>query len=232
MNEGTDVFISGGGIAGLAAAAGFAARGLTVTLVDPSKPDTKASDPGADLRSTAFLQPARSLLEANGVWDALAPHATPLETLQVIDTAGDPPEPLVTRAFQSSDISDEPFGWNIPNWLTRSVLTDVLTGAPNVDLRIGAGFDTILTRETEVRIRLTDGSKLKAGLAVAADGRASPLRTALGIDTKTVRYGQKALAFAVTHDEPHHNISTELYHQGGAFVLVPLPDHQGKPASS
>jgi len=112
------------------------------------------------------------------------------------------------------------------------VLAEDLATMPGVDLRLGTGFARILTREREARVTLSDGTRLAARLAVAADGRASPLRTALGIGVDTIRYGQKALAFAVTHDVPHDNVSTELYHRGGAFVLVPLPDHGGKPASA
>jgi len=54
----------------------------------------------------------------------------------------------------------------------------------------------------------------------------------LGIGVKTTRYGQKALAFSVSHDLPHGNVSTEVHRSGGPFTLVPLPDRDGKPASS
>ncbi|MDJ1007748.1 MAG: FAD-dependent monooxygenase [Paracoccaceae bacterium] len=230
--ERSDVFISGAGIAGLTAAAVLARRGLSVTIADPAPPEGSASDPGADLRSTAFLQPARALFEEAGLWAALAPEATALQTLRVIDTAGDPPQARTVRSFEAAEISDAPFGWNLPNWLTRKVLTEALAVTPGVDLRLGTAFESILTREREARIRLTDGTRLIARLAIAADGRASPLRAGLGIGTTTTRYGQKALAFSVTHEVPHENVSTELYHRGGAFVLVPLPDHDGKPASA
>jgi len=76
---------------------------------------------------------------------------------------------------------------------------------------------------------LIDGEAI---VVVAADGRASPVREAAGIDVKVTRYGQKALAFAVTHPHPHGNTSIELYNEGGAFVLVPLPDQKGGPASA
>jgi len=54
----------------------------------------------------------------------------------------------------------------------------------------------------------------------------------MGIDVKTWRYGQKALAFAVSHDAPHENVSTEIHRTGGPFTTVPLPDHNGKHMSS
>ncbi len=79
---------------------------------------------------------------------------------------------------------------------------------------------------------LTDGARLSARLVIGADGRDSPVREAAGIGVRTTRYGQKALAFAVTHPEPHDNVSTEIYNRGGAFTLVPLPDHDGRPSSA
>lgn len=232
MSQTTDIFISGGGIAGLTAALTLSHLGHRVTLADPTPPASNAQTSGADLRSTAFLQPARELFEEADLWSSLAPHATPLETLAVIDCTGNPPEPRTERAFKSSDLGAPAFGWNLPNWLTRKVLTERLQAAKNAEVRLGVGFRSILTREREAIVTLTYGARLRAKLAIAADGRASPLRDALGITTDIKRYGQKALAFVVTHPEPHRNVSTELYLSGGAFTLVPLPDVEGTPASA
>ncbi|CAN0586972.1 unnamed protein product, partial [Ectocarpus sp. 12 AP-2014] len=69
-------------------------------------------------------------------------------------------------------------------------------------------------------------------MVVAADGRNSPMRQAAGIGVKTTRFGQKALAFAVTHPIPHCNVSTEIHRTGGPFTLVPLPDLDGQPCSA
>lgn len=230
--EATDIFISGGGIAGLAAAAAFGHAGFSVVLADPAPPPESSTDPTSDLRSTAFLQPARDLFEETGLWDTLAPHATPLQTLRAVDTTGWPPEVRASRDFRSDDISDRPFGWNLLNWQTRAALAARIARMPNVDLRLGTGFARMLTREREAIVTLTDNSTLTARLVIGADGRTSPVREAAQIPVKTTRYGQKALAFTVTHLHPHENISTELYNDGGAFVLVPLADVQGGPASA
>lgn len=228
----TDVFISGAGIAGLAMALGMARAGFHVVLADPTPPPDAAASEGSDLRSTAFLQPARKLLEDSDLWSLLATHSTPLEVLRVIDCAGDPPEARTERAFRADDLGEAAFGWNLPNWLTRKILTEAAETTEQIDLRLSTGFARLLTREREALVTLTDGTRMTARLAIAADGRASPLREAAGIETETTRYGQKALAFAVRHETPHDNVSTELYHRGGAFVLVPLPDHDGQPASA
>ena len=228
----TDIFISGGGIAGLVAAAAFGRAGFSVILADPAPPVGSADEDGSDLRSTAYLQPARDLIEAAGLWDTLSAHATPLQTLRVMDTVGWPPSLRAARSFESSDLGDRPFGWNLPNWLTRKVLTETLAGMDRVDLRLGTGFARLVQRDAHAIVTLTDGTTLQARLVIGADGRASPVREAAGIDTDIRRYGQKALAFSVTHPHPHHNISTEIYNRGGAFTLVPMQDHQGGPASA
>ncbi|MDJ1016608.1 MAG: FAD-dependent monooxygenase [Paracoccaceae bacterium] len=228
----SDIFVSGGGIAGLIAAAAFADLGLSVVIADPAPPPKSAEADGSDLRSTAYLKPACDLLESIGLWSDLAPVATPLETLRVIDCSGSPPAIRTERAFSSTDLGEPVFGWNLPNWLTRKLLAKRLAGLSGVDLRLGAAFQSILTRDREAIVGLSDGSRHRARLAVAADGRASPLREAVGIGVDTTRYGQKALAFVVSHEAPHNNVSTEIYLSGGAFTVVPLPDHQGKPTSA
>ena len=119
MTHDCDILISGGGIAGLTAAAAFGTAGFDVICVDPAPPVTDRDAAGADMRTTAMLQPARDVLAAAGLWDALIPHAAELQIMRIVDAGGELPEPRVTREFDASDISDAPFGWNFPNWLLR-----------------------------------------------------------------------------------------------------------------
>ncbi|WP_424975161.1 UbiH/UbiF family hydroxylase [Dinoroseobacter sp. S124A] len=228
----TDILISGGGVAGLSAAAAFGTAGFDVVVVDPAPPVTEGDAADADLRTTAFLQPSRDVLARAGLWERLAPFAAPLQVMQIIDAGGPEPVARVQKAFDAEDISDEPFGWNLQNWLLRREMLARVTELPNVDFRAGIGTADVLTRATEARVRLTDGSMVSAQLLIAADGRNSPVREALGIDVQTTRYGQKALAFAVTHPLPHDSVSTEIHRSGGPFTLVPLPDLDGQPRSA
>ncbi|MGJ8616739.1 MAG: UbiH/UbiF family hydroxylase [Sulfitobacter sp.] len=227
-----DVLISGGGIAGLTAAAAFGAAGFKVICVDPTPPVITHDAEGADMRSTAMLQPARAVLEAAGIWAHLAPHAAPLQIMRIVDAGGVDPEPRVTREFDAAEISEQPFGWNFPNWLLRRELLARLAELPNVDFRPGTGTTTLFARTSNARVGLTDGTRITTKLVIAADGRDSPMRTAAGIEVSTRRYGQKALAFAVTHPLPHNNVSTEVHRSGGPFTLVPLPDRDGMPSSA
>ena len=228
----TDILVSGGGVAGLTAAAVFGAAGFSVICVDPAPPVTERDVEGSDLRTTAFLQPAQQLLDFAGLWDRLAPHAADLQIMRIVDAGGDLPEPRVTRDFNASDISEKPFGWNLPNWLLRREMVARLAEMPNVDFRPGTATRALFTRATEARVTLTTGDVIRAKMVIAADGRASPMREAAGIPVKTTRYGQKALAFAVTHPIPHDNVSTEIHRSGGPLTLVPLPDYNGLPSSA
>ena len=227
-----DILISGGGIAGLTAAAAFGTAGFHVICVDPAPPITERDAQGADMRSTAMLQPARKVLEDAGVWDALSAHAAPLQIMRIVDAGGAEPSPRVTCEFDATDISDAPFGWNFPNWLLRRALVARLEALERVDFRPGTATTSLFTRTGEARVGLTDGSRITTRLVIAADGRTSPMREAADIAVTTRRYGQKALAFAVTHPIPHENVSTEVHRSGGPFTLVPLPDRDGLPCSA
>ncbi len=232
MTDSCDILISGGGIAGLTAAAVFGAAGFDVVCVDPAPPIIERDAEGSDMRTTAFLQPARGLLEQCGLWERLNEHAAPLQVMRIVDAGGELPEPRVVRDFNAADISDQPFGWNLPNWLLRREMVARLAELPNVDFRPGTGTVSLFTRTAEARVRLSDDSRIRCKLVIAADGRNSPMRDAAGIGVRTTRYGQKALAFAVTHPTAHENVSTEIHRSGGPFTLVPLPDWKGQPSSA
>jgi 2-octaprenyl-6-methoxyphenol hydroxylase len=152
--------------------------------------------------------------------------------MRIVDAGGETPTARITKDFNAADVSDLPFGWNFPNWLLRREMVARLAELPSVDFRPGTATTSLFTREREARVGLTDGERVEARLVIAADGRGSPMREAAGIKVQTTRYGQKALAFAVTHDLPHDNISTEIHRTGGPFTLVPLPDYQGSPSSA
>lgn len=228
----SDILVSGGGVAGLAAAAAFGSAGFRVICTDPAPPVTRAEAPGADLRSTAFLQPSIGVLKAAGLWARLEPHATPLRLMRIVDGGGAPGTARAIHDFDAADIGLTAFGWNLPNWLLRREMAARLGELPNVSFRPGVATKDVLTRDAEALVTLSDGTRVRTRLLIAADGRASPVREAAGIAVDTIRYGQKALAFAVTHPLPHNMISTEVHRSGGPFTLVPLPDRDGLPCSA
>ncbi|MFV0384829.1 UbiH/UbiF family hydroxylase [Paracoccus sp. (in: a-proteobacteria)] len=230
--ENVDILISGGGIAGLIAAAAFGAEGHATLCIDPAPPVTSETAAGADLRSTAFLMPSVALLQRIRLWDRLSPFATPLQIMRIVDAGGATPRARLTRDFDASEIGDQPFGWNLPNWLLRREIAARLEELPNVRFQPGTATVDVITGDEAALVTLSDGRRIRARLLIGADGRNSAVRQASGIGVRTFRYGQKALAFAVTHEIPHQNVSTEVHRSGGPFTLVPLPDRDGQPSSA
>ena len=144
-----DIFISGGGIAGQVSAAAFAAAGFSVVMADPFVPVTTADEEKSDLRSTAFLRPARQL-----------------DQLAVIDTTGWPPEVRERRVFRSDDMGDEPFGWNLMNWVVRREIWTSLQEQPLITPLYGTGFRSIVQRTGEIIV--THCQPCKTGMAMMA----------------------------------------------------------------
>ena len=224
----TDILVAGGGIAGLSAAARFAADGHEVMVVDPAP----AGAPAQDLRTTAFLQPAIGTLTTAGAWDAMAAHATPLRLMRIIDAGGSTRAVRETADFTAEAAGHDVFGWNVPNMAARRSLAEQLARQTNADLMQGVGVADFSGRLDQALVRLSDGTKVQARLVVAADGRNSTLRELAGITVHRWDYGQHALVFSVAHTNDHDGISTEIHRTGGPLTLVPMPDAEGEHRSA
>ncbi|MEM1385201.1 MAG: FAD-dependent oxidoreductase [Pseudomonadota bacterium] len=220
----TDIAVVGGGIAGLAATARLAAVGAEVLCIDPA-PAAEESD---DLRTTAYLQPAIETLQAAGAWDAMAAESAPLWTMRLVDAGG--PQPMVREScdFTAAELQDRPFGHNVPNRTAKQALR----AAVGDRLLDGRTVASVLRREREAILRLSDGTQIRARLVVAADGRDSAVRQGAGIAARRWDYVQRALVFAVRHEAPHRGVSTEIHRTGGPLTLVPMPDREGAPCSA
>jgi 2-octaprenyl-6-methoxyphenol hydroxylase len=224
----TDILVAGGGIAGLAATARLAAAGFDVTCVDPAP----AGAPGADQRTTAFLEPAVATLERAGAWAGMATGAAPLWTMRLVDAGGRAREVRESADFEAAEMMERPFGWNVANVAIREALLARLAALPGARLINGQTVAGVVARTAHALARLSGGGQVRTQLVVAAGGRDSTLREAAGIGARRWHYGQKALVFAVTHPRPHAGVSTEIHRTGGPLTLVPMPDRDDRPCSS
>jgi len=229
MTERTfDIAVVGAGAAGLTAALAFARDGYSTALVGPVRVNR-------DGRTVALLDGSVSLLEALGAWDAILPHAAPLETMRLVD-ATDNLFRAPTVEFKSHEIDLDAFGWNVENATLVETLAEAVGEVPGlVHLPVAAeglggvqevlapGADTAEESGSKRAVRLADGSTILASLIVAADGRASKLREGAEIRTRTWTYPQKALTTILAHERDHRDISSEFHTRHGPFTLVPLP---------
>src|SRR5690606_28358456 len=73
-----------------------------------------------------------------------------------------------------------------------------------------------------VRLRLDDGSRLEARLAVAADGAGSVLRRLAGLDVDAHDYGQRGVVAFLESSRPHQETAWQRFLPGGPLALLPF----------
>lgn len=212
-SAGEDVLVAGGGPAGMLAALLVARTGASVVLIAPP--------PRPDSRTTALLDGSVAILRDAGLWPAVADAAAPLRKLRLVDGG----QRLVRTpevTFAAAELGLDAFGWNVPNAALLEALAGALAREPGVR-RIDAEVTEATAGQDAVHVTASDGAAFAAPLAIAAEGRRSPLRAAAGIDLPLKRLPQTALAFVVAHTLDHGDVSTEFHHEEGPFTLVPMP---------
>jgi 2-octaprenyl-6-methoxyphenol hydroxylase len=212
-----EVVIVGGGPAGLTAAIALASTGVETALVakPPALPDH---------RTSALLQGSVKALDTLGVWQHCQKHAAPLRLMRIIDDTA-----RLLRApevcFAASEIGLDAFGYNVENRFLIAALDARARELPALT-RIHDQAVAVGIADAQVMVRCRRGPAISARLAIAADGRHSLCRTAVGIDIRSRTYTQTALTFNLGHSREHHDTSTEFHAEGGPFTLVPLPQRR------
>ena len=213
-----DVLIIGGGLVGGPLACALAGAGLAVVVVDGEDP-ARAVAPEFDGRASAVALAPQRLLAAIGLWPDIASFAAPIKQIRVSDGAS----PLFLN-YDHQEIGDAPFGWIVENRAMRQAIFrrfGELKGLVSLAPMRLAGFDR---QRDRVVATLDDGRRVTAALAVAADGRASPIRAAAGIGVTRWDYGQTAIVCTVAHERPHHDTAHEHFLPAGPFAILPLTD--------
>lgn len=209
-----DIAIVGAGLAGSLAALALSDSGRTVALIAPP---TRV----ADGRTTALMDQSIAFLKTLALWDAIAPHAAALETMQILDgTTRLLRAPPV--AFRSGEVGLDAFGYNIPNLPFLKVLDERIAAQGNI-ARLENGVTAANSFENGVELVLDDGERVLAALVVGADGKKSRIRDSAGIGVRAWSYPQSALVLNFAHERPHGNVSTEFHTESGPFTQVPLP---------
>ncbi len=218
-----DIAIGGGSFAGLALALAIVRAshtGLTVAVVDRSLPGPDPMKP--DPRAFALAAGSRRLLEAIGVWPAVASEAEPVSGIDITDSdLGDFMRPLALS--YDTTLDGEPQMLILPADTLRAALVDAVLAEPDVTLVTGSDIAGLDMAPGYGRIRLRNGDSIAGRLVVAADGARSTLRDAAGISIVGGHYGQRGIITVVSHGEEHGGRAVQHFLPGGPFAMLPLP---------
>ncbi|MBL6599863.1 MAG: FAD-dependent oxidoreductase, partial [Alphaproteobacteria bacterium] len=189
----SDIAVIGGGLSGLTTALALARCGFQVILND-REPEAVMMRMERDGRTTAIAASGRSMLEALGIWELLAPGAEPILDIRVSD--GDSRQFL---HYDHREVGDTPMGHIIENALLKRALFDAVKAQENIRYEPGVGVGSIEVEPGQASASLEDGRSLRASLLIGADGRASKIRQLAGIRVTRLNYGQTSLVFTVAH---------------------------------
>ncbi len=214
-----DAVVVGAGVVGAACAAGLAQQGLEVVLVEGSPP-TPWSPAAPDLRVYAFAHDNARLLGRLGAWDpVLASDAVqPYRRMRVWDAGGGGELVFDADAFGRREL-----GWI----LEQALLVDRLwtaVAASRLDVRCPARVESLVQDDEGVELRLDDGSRVAARVAIAADGAGSTLRGLAGIDVDSHDYGQAGVVAYVATERPHEATAWQRFLPGGPLAFLPCAD--------
>ena len=213
-----DVAVVGGGVVGAACALALAGLDLDVTLVEAAEPaDWSPSRP--DLRVFAFAPDNAALLDSFGAWrEVLDARAQPYRRMRVWDAAGGGELAFDADAFGRGEL-----GWIVENALLVDRLWTALSRA-GVDVRAPARVEALEQDDGGVRLRLDDGGRVDARLAVAADGAESTLRRLAGGEVSRRDYGQRGVVAYIETDRPHGETAWQRFLPTGPLAVLPFAD--------
>lgn len=216
----SDVVIGGGGMVGLTLGLALAKAGLNVVVADPV-PQTAATDAKFDGRVSALAFASVRLLEALGVWAHLKPNAEPITDILVTDAAlGRAPSPFSLH-FDSRE-QGLPLGHIAENRHIREALFAEAAATERLTFIAPAAMTGLESSAHFIDATLANGETVRAKLAIAADGRDSPMRERMGIGIVGWSYSQWGIVATVEHEKPHNGVAYEHFLPSGPFAILPM----------
>lgn len=229
-----EIIIVGAGLAGISLALALAAQRRSVLVLDAKPAPLMPAAPAEyDQRIYAISPAGVAWLKDVRAWQALnAARITPAYDMHIHgDDEPSPPggDGLHLSAYRAGvgelcTIVEE-------REMMR-VLQDAAGYASGVEVLRPAEPAALHAGADMASLTLADGRVFEAQLIIAADGARSWVRTAAGITTDEIAYGQTAVVANFLAEKPHFNRASQWFRVesdgGGSSILawLPLPGNQ------
>lgn len=216
-----DLVIVGGGLIGGSLACTLATSGQRVALVEAAETDA-ASRGSYDERVIALSWGSRRILDAVGLWAAIAPEAEPIRRVHISDRGH-----FGLARLDHAELGVEALGYVTPARAIARSIQAALARASGVDLLCPAQVLDHRVSPDGVEIEvLQDGAPrmLHSRLLIAADGGESAVRRRLSLDTEERAYAQSAIISTVTPDRPRPGVAFERFTNSGPLALLPMTE--------
>jgi len=214
-----DLVIIGGGMVGASLACALGKQALRIAIVE-AVPLQAESQPSYDDRAIALSFGTHKIFHAVGVWEHLAPQATPIKHIHVSEQGAFG----VTR-LHHSDEGVQALGYVAAARDIGQALIRQLHSLNNVDLISPAQLSGLHIEEGGATITINQDQQdltLHCKLLVAADGGQSTTRQLLGISATKTDYRQSAIIANVSTQLPHNHVAFERFTPSGPLAVLPM----------
>lgn len=212
------------GLALASALADALGSGFKIAVLD--RADLEAGERPRDIRASAVAAGSRQLLAALGIWPELAPHAQPVTTVDITDSALEDAFRPVLVSYDNRVDGGDPATHIVENERLHKAILGAAKRRQAIELRGGSPVVGYTADQHGVSVELEGGGRLSAPLLIAADGRASRLREAANIGIVGWKYPQIGLVTTVEHEKPHRARAMQHFLPSGPFAILPLPGNR------
>lgn len=216
-----DLIIVGGGMTGLALAAGLADTELNIAVVEAAEQPPVWQADCLNVRVSALSEASHQLLAQVGAWPAMqAMRVTPYQGMTVWDGEG-----TAQLHFRALEAGVEQLGYMAENVTIQLGLEQAVAKQKNLTWFRGRRPLSLTAAQNasgQRLLQLDDHTQLQANLVVAADGAHSSLRQWAGFKTLEWDYQHHALVTSVRMEKSHNFTAWQCFHSEGPIALLPF----------
>lgn len=208
------IVIVGGGPVGCVLALLLAKQGIQTTVLEARAKGASHQDS----RALALSFGSRNLFQKMGLWQALQPHATPINTIHVSQKGS-----IGRTLLHAHEHQQEALGYVLSYGALSAVLDATLTAQSLVTVVNEATAQKISHQTAQATVTYLQQNALYSAaspLVVLADGGRS-LDELAGLTRDVKEYGHSALVSKISATLPHDNIAYERFLPSGPIALLP-----------